>query len=328
MKKVSIPPINDPLAWLLSPENPSVRYFTLVKLLDRPVENSEVQEARQAIMESPMVQSILALQDPEGWWHSHESALNPMYRGTLWQLGYLAELGASVADPAIRRGAELVWNTAQDEHGDFPNQSKTYHKFAPEDMPCMDGIVIWTLIRLGYGLDDPRAANAITFMSQALLDGEMRCYFNAKLPCAWGGVKTLRALSALPVDQRTPTVQSALNKAANFFLDCNLAQADFPKKPKANISQHWFKLGFPRNYQSDLLEMAVTLADLGYAADPRFQPLVDFLLSKRRPDGLWKLDETLPQMEVPFEQKGQPSRWVTWQALYVLKSAGVESPKM
>ncbi len=327
MKKNPIPTIADPLTWLLSPENPSVRYYSLVKLLDRPLENPDVQEARQAVMESRPVQEILALQDDQGWWGERDSALNPMYRGTIWQLSYLAELGASAADPAIRKGAEVVWNNAQGENFNFPNVSKTYHKFYPEDMPCMDGIALWTLIRLGYGIDDPRAAKAVAFVSQAIINAEMRCTFNTKLPCAWGGVKELRALAALPETQRTPEVRIAIEKAANFFLDCNLAEADFPKKTNANISQHWFKLGFPRNYQSDLLELAVTLADLGYAGEARFKPLVEYILSKRQSDRTWKLEETLPQMAVPFERKGQPSRWVTWQAWYVLKSAGVDIPK-
>lgn len=327
MKKDIVSPVKDPLAWLLSPENPSVRYYTLVKLLDCPVESPEVQKARQAIMESQLVQAILALQDADGWWGEHDSALNPMYRGTIWQLGYLAELGADISNTAIRRGAEVVWRNAQGEHLNFPNVSKIYHKFYPEDMPCMDGMALWALIRLGYGLDDTRAAKAVSYISKALIDSEMRCTFNVKLPCAWGGVKELRALVAVPKDQRKGDIQSAIEKSANFFLDCNLAQADFPRKPKANVSQHWFKLGFPRNYQSDLLEMAVALADAGYARDPRFKPLVDFLLSKRRADGTWKLEETLPKMAVPFEQKGQPSRWITWQAWYVLKSAGVDFPE-
>ncbi|MBN1537591.1 MAG: hypothetical protein JW908_12710 [Anaerolineales bacterium] len=327
MAKNPSPIIDDPLTWLLSPENPSVRYFTLAKLLEHPFEDLDVQEAQGAIMESQPVQAILGMQDAEGWWDSHVSPLNPMYCGTIWQLGYLAELGASITNPAIRKGAEVVWNNAQGERGDFPIESKTFHKFSPEDMLCMDGIALWTLIRLGYGMDDSRASKAIGFVSQALLNAEMRCRFNANQPCAWGGMKALRALAALPVDQRNATTRSAIDKSARFFLECNLAQADFPRKPNGKISQHWFKLGFPRNYQSDLLEMAFTLADLGYATEKRFKPLVDFILYKRRPDGTWKLEETLPKMPVPLAQKGQPSRWVTWQAWYVLKAAGVENPK-
>lgn len=327
MVKKSQQSIIDPLEWLLSPENPSVRYFTLTKLLDRPLDSLEVVEAKRAIMESQPVQAILALQDSEGWWGAHDSALNPMYRGTLWQLSYLAELGADISNSAIRMGAEVVWNNAQGEKGDFPLVSKTFHKFSPEDMLCMDGITLWTLICLGYGMDDPRVAKGIHFASQALLNAEMRCRFNASLPCVWGGVKALRALAALPVAQHNAETRAAIEKTTNFLLDCDLARADFPRKPNSNISQHWFKLGFPRNYQSDLLELAVTLADLGYATDGRYQPLVNFLLSKRLANGAWKLEETLPKMAVPFDAKGQPSRWVSWQAWYVLKSAGVESPR-
>jgi len=43
---------------------------------------------------------------------------------------------------------------------------------------------------------------------------------------------------------------------------------------------------------------------------------------------LYTIDDPLtPQMPVPFEPKGHPSRWVTWQAWYVLKATGVDSPK-
>ena len=47
--------LNDnPIPWLLEPdpENPSVRYFTLRELLDRPEDAPEVQEARAAIKEA------------------------------------------------------------------------------------------------------------------------------------------------------------------------------------------------------------------------------------------------------------------------------------
>jgi hypothetical protein len=43
----------DPLPWLLDPENPSVRYWTLVNLLDRPANDPAVQEASAAIVLFP-----------------------------------------------------------------------------------------------------------------------------------------------------------------------------------------------------------------------------------------------------------------------------------
>jgi hypothetical protein len=41
--------------WLLEPDNPSVRYFTLRHLLDRPENDGETQAARRAIMDSHLI---------------------------------------------------------------------------------------------------------------------------------------------------------------------------------------------------------------------------------------------------------------------------------
>jgi len=42
----------DPLPWLLDPENPSVRYWTLIDILDRPVSSSEVKKPEQPSLSS------------------------------------------------------------------------------------------------------------------------------------------------------------------------------------------------------------------------------------------------------------------------------------
>jgi hypothetical protein len=40
----------DPINWLLEEDNPSVRYFALTELLDKPVNDSEVKKAKNTIM--------------------------------------------------------------------------------------------------------------------------------------------------------------------------------------------------------------------------------------------------------------------------------------
>ncbi len=45
--------------WLLEKENPSVHYFTLRNLLDRPADDLEVQAARRAIMKNEPMQKFL-----------------------------------------------------------------------------------------------------------------------------------------------------------------------------------------------------------------------------------------------------------------------------
>ena len=54
----------DPLPWLLDPENPSVRYWTLIDILNRPASNPQVQEARAAIGQQLLVKELFARQHP------------------------------------------------------------------------------------------------------------------------------------------------------------------------------------------------------------------------------------------------------------------------
>ncbi len=52
----------DPTEWLLETNNPSVRYFTLRNLLEKPETNSDVKEAKQDIMRTGVVPAILEKQ--------------------------------------------------------------------------------------------------------------------------------------------------------------------------------------------------------------------------------------------------------------------------
>jgi hypothetical protein len=58
----------DPIPWLLEPDNPSVRYWALRDLLDRPEDAAEMQAARAAVAQSDVVQQLLAAQQPDGYW--------------------------------------------------------------------------------------------------------------------------------------------------------------------------------------------------------------------------------------------------------------------
>ena len=60
----------DPVEWLLEEENPSVRYWTLKDILDRPESSPDVTQAKKEIMKSHPVTKILKNQDSEGFWVS------------------------------------------------------------------------------------------------------------------------------------------------------------------------------------------------------------------------------------------------------------------
>jgi hypothetical protein len=96
----------DPLPWLLDEETPAVRHLALRDLLDRPSDDAEVVAARAAAMRADPISSILAAQNPEGWWAKPGHGYSPKYTGTVWQVIFLDQLGADGSDPRVRAACE------------------------------------------------------------------------------------------------------------------------------------------------------------------------------------------------------------------------------
>ncbi|MGZ7210468.1 MAG: nitrogen fixation protein NifH, partial [Methanobacterium sp.] len=81
----------DPVEWLLKEDNPSVRYFTLLDILNKQSNDFEVKEARENIMKYGVVPKILAKQETGGYWGIPENFyLRGKYKGTSWQILILA----------------------------------------------------------------------------------------------------------------------------------------------------------------------------------------------------------------------------------------------
>jgi hypothetical protein len=319
----------DPLAWLLEPDpvNPAVRYFTLRDVLDRPENDPQVRQARTEIMTSGPVPIILTAQHPDGYWVKPGGGYAPSYRATIWQIIFLAELGANPTDERVKRGCEYLLRHSIAANGAFsmsqrPVPSSTVH--------CLNGDLIYALLRLGYA-DDPRLQAALDWQVRAITgQGQIRyyksgttgpdfsCTANGALPCAWGAIKAMKTLLAVPAGIRTPAMQQAIKVGAEFLLSRNPAVADYPYLERINSS--WFKFSFPLSYRSDVLENTAVLVDLGFGRDARLSDVFRLILSKQDSQGRWSMENTLNgKMWVDIEQKGQPSKWVTLRALRVLK---------
>lgn len=319
----------DSLAWLLEPDpaNPSIRYFALRDLLERPADDAEVVTARAAIMHSGPVPAILAAQEPEGYWEKPGGGYGK-YRGTVWQIMFLAEMGADPDDARVRRGCEYVFTHTVASSGGFacsqgkPVPSSVLH--------CLNGNLLEALMRLGWG-NDARVQAALDWQVRSI-NGEdaqyyasgtsgpdFACAANEKQPCAWGALKALKGLLSVPTAQRRPAMQRAIERGADLLLRHDPALADYPYTGK--ISSAWFKLGFPLSYWSDVLETLRILAALGYGADARLERAYAWLLSKQDAQGRWKLHNGLNgKMWVNIEQRGKPSKWITLRALRVIKA--------
>jgi hypothetical protein len=319
----------DSLSWLLDPDpvNPSIRYFALRDLLDRPEGDPELQAAQAAIMTGGPVPVILEAQHPNGYWQRPGGGYGK-YRGTAWQIMLLGELGAAPSDERVRRGCDYLLGHSLASNGGFsfnntPTPGGVVH--------CLNGNLLEALIRLGCLYDARLQAplewqaqsitgeGSIVYYQSATSGPDFACGINGQLPCGWGATKALKALLAVPEEERLPSTQRALERGGEFLLRYDLAKAEYPYTEK--VSRTWFKLGFPLSYWSDILETMQVLVGLGYAGDPRLEAATRWLLGKQDKQGRWKLENSLGgKMWVDIEERGRPSKWITLRALRVVKA--------
>ena len=83
-----------------------MRAATLQRLLDRPADAPQVRAARAAAMAVDPIRSILDAQTPRGGGPSRPRATGPKYRGTVWQLIFLDQLGADPDHPQVARACD------------------------------------------------------------------------------------------------------------------------------------------------------------------------------------------------------------------------------
>jgi hypothetical protein len=307
------------LTWLLDSENPSARYLTLTELLDRVPGDPDVVAARAAIPSVDPARGILDAQFAgSGYWIKTDLGFSPKYRATVWQVVFLAQLGAPPVEP-IRRACDYVLDHSRrltDRRGN-PDGRFVAGKAARTAINCLNGNLLWALGRLGYG-DDPRTVEARQATAQAILKRGFACYYNGDLPCAWGAVKALQAFLEVPPGERSAVVATAIEQGVELLLSVPLLEATYPTS--SHISDRWFKLGFPLAYKANVLEAMTILAQSGHAGHPYVQAGVEWLLSKQDADGRWTLEQVPGKMWSSFGRVGQPNKWVTLRALHLLKA--------
>jgi len=320
----------DPTEWLLGPENPSVRYLTLVNILGRDEKDPEVRRARASIMDTGVVPRILTKQS-NGAWGREGRFYRDKYTGTVWQLIILAEHEADGKDPRVRAACESILAHSQDPESfafAYDERAGTQGGKHGDVIPCLTGNMVWSLIKLGYG-KDPRVARGVDWIAkyQRFDDGEgdppkewpyaryEMCW--GRHSCHMGVVKALKALSAVPARQRHAGVNGAIAAGCEYLLAHHVFKRshDIGKTSKPG----WRKLQFPLMYQTDVLEVAGILLDLG-TRDTRMQEAIELIQSKQDDEGKWKLESTFNgRFQVDIESRDTPSKWITYRSLRALK---------
>jgi len=267
---------SDTIEWLLKPDNPSVRYWTLNDLLGKDAGDPEVLAAQKEIMQSKTVSTILGAQNPEGYWVHMEDMYLPKYKATTHQLLMLAEMGAT-RTPMIEKAIEHVY-LFQRNSGHFLTElpkSEKGRDSVVKDGCCFDGNVLYYLNHFGY-LEDPRTEKLLNFIydyyDEDNTGWKCRAYPinpNAVFPvnCYMGATKILKAFSMIPKNKRSPRMKEIIDREIEKILDNRvykyLRNFEGDSKDKAG----WKRFGYPLFYQADLLEVMVTLSRLGVHDD-------------------------------------------------------------
>lgn len=294
---------DDPIPWLLESENPSVHYWTLTDILSRPADDPDVLEARAAISQQPFVQDLFAQQHPDGHWGDDQTKPHTA-RGSLGVLSLLYMLGVE-PDERTTAGCDSFLRFCQHESGGF-SMVKTRRSGI---FPCTTGAHFPMLVYFGLG-DDPRVRRAFAFVIEdASTADALDCGRYQHRDCLWGAIAALNGLAVLPADMHSPQSKQTVERLADALLD---ADYDFEGEHK-----RWFTFGVPRVW--DLLSALRALAAHGYARDPRFVPLLDLFLARQDERGRWLCGSV--SRTWPLEKRNRPSKWVTLDALRLLKAA-------
>lgn len=294
----------DPLPWLLEAENPSVRYWALIDILDRPASDPEVKQARVAIARQPLVIELFALQHPQGYWGDDETKPYTA-QGAVAVLTLLHMLGVT-PDKRTEVGCDSFLKFCQHESGGFSLAKKLRSGI----FPCTTGEHLPFLVYFGMG-NDARVRAAFAFLVKDMsTEDAIDCGRYQHRDCLWGAIAALKGLSALPADMQSAQSKRVVKRLANALLD---AKYDFEGEHK-----RWLTFGVPRTW--DLLSALQALAAHGYAHDPRFASLLERVLSRQDEQARWLCGSV--SRTWPIEKRNQPSKWITLDALRVLKQVG------
>jgi hypothetical protein len=334
-----------PIDWLLEKSNPSIRYFTLRDILEKPETDHELMDVKKAISQSIVVHKILQKQNLQGYWEKPDSPYLPKYKSAYWTLMILGMLGMDRTDQKVARASEFIFQFQHDDGGfsseSINSASREYeyrrrkNKRLPSQkefesslifesqLSCLTGNVVSALIRMGYA-DDPKVKKALEWLVRVQnKDGGWLCpYWKAHVKdrhgCFMGTICPMEALSEVSKEDLTKDLSTTISRGAEFLLMHKLFKADHHNY--RIINQAWTKLSFPWFAGYNILRGLDVLTKLDYVKDPRTDDATEIILQKRQSNGAWILENSpTGRMQTNIERKGQPSKWITLIALRVLK---------
>ncbi len=290
----------DPVPWLLDPSNPSARYLTLKLIFENPDARLEAEQKR--ILDWQPVRTLIDHWDRTNYWGR---IANPYYGGAMGNFGtlyLLYQLGAP-RFPKVEPVCENLLQWGRTPEGRFVSDRGRSSPWV-----CYTGMALELLTHFGYNAD-ARTRSSWQALIQTILNNpdDLICPLADNL-CQDGLVKILKALLLRPEPDRT-----AEDRAALGWVREQLTQhAALLHRKERSIRD----IRFPRHDQTDIIELAHTLAQTRAKTHPRIGELLEDLLSLQDASGRWPKQALTPEFTVEGIQR--PSRWLTLEAVHTV----------
>ena len=298
----------DVVGWLMAGD-PAIRWQVMRDLTGESP--AEVEAERARVEFEGWGARLLALEDEDGLW-AGGACFPSGYRGegsgqpwtaTMHSLQTLQLLGLRPDSTAARRAIDLIAENAR-----WENEGQRY--FDGEVEPCINGAY--------FGVDVRPIVDRI--LDERLADGGWNCEVES------GSVRssvhsTLDVLDGLAAFQRAKGGSAELADAIRDGEEYLLERSLFRRRSNGEIiDRALLEFAFPYYWRYDVLRALDYFRAADTGPDARLEEAIEWVRSKRQPDGRWLLDRIHPG-EVHFHLEsgpGTPSRWNTLRALRVL----------
>jgi hypothetical protein len=343
------------LDWLCSDENPAVAALTLRGLLGE-TDSPRARELWARRNTYGPVSAILGQMRADGGWDTPGRDYQK-YGGNLWQVHFLSELFADGGDERVRAAASYAfsrqlpdgsWSCNGRASAAIPCLTANVGRALARLGFARDERIVRAL---GYcaslydafgcltcGIPEHEGQPAAEWgASSSTLNGYCHMLapklllFLAEVPAdVWPeGAERLRN-ECVRVLRKKEVFRSLPEEAREFFdlyytaktgERAGLRERCLESHPVLHYKDKpgWLRFGYPLSYNSDALEALHALALHGEPARPEYAPALAAVRSAADGEMRWKLRNSFNgKMRADVEEKGKPSRWVSWRALTVL----------
>ena len=321
--------MEEAIQWML--DGPAwIRYNVLINLLDRERESPQAISAYNDMLNDPRIISLLA--DAQDWEHTllkrHNDASHPIHK-----LSFLADIGISSQEPGIQSAIKNILKHKSKE-GPFQVLSNYPTNFGGSGLDewlwclCDAPLTIYILIKFGLG-NNEIVLSALRHLGTLVRENGWPCAACKSLgkfrgpgkksdPCPYANLLMLKT-NALIND---PAYEEKINIGIETIL--GLWEHSREKRPYLfKMGTNFRKLKVPFIWY-DILHVLDVLSQYKQAYnDPRFQSMLNVIRSKASLDFRFTSESIWTKWKGwEFCQKREPSMWVTYSVLRILKRVG------